>query len=117
VKTGKVKQGFWDPPPPRGPLTRGAITHAFRRAQDELGSSWLLKGRGHCPRATLQAHISGPAALGANKSWQDLSIGASKRRVFPFRIIRRAAKLLRLSEAELMGRVFHIRGRQPGTGR
>jgi len=82
------------------------VEDAFRQAQDELGTQWQLKGRGHHRRVTLQSHVVRPANRGAREAHDMVSIGPGVPRcIYPYEIVARAAQILGVRFDEIAGTV------------
>lgn len=86
----------------RACLQQQVVEDAFRQAENELGSTWKLKGAGHCPRVTLKGPYSGPAARGAKHSWDNVVLNSfHSTRVFPLELAARAAAILHVGVCDI----------------
>lgn len=104
------------PPASRGRPKRGYSAHglrmadvaaAFVQAERELGTDWRLSGRGHCERVVLDARYSRVVSP-AIRSWVYISPqGAASRRIlFPLKLVKRAAEILGTNLDVIMGREY-----------
>ena len=84
------------------------VQRAFAEAEQLLGTTWQLKGRGHCRRVSLDARYSTYAARGAARSWAWITPhgSMSARRLMPRAIVKQAAKVLGVPARVLISREF-----------
>jgi hypothetical protein len=81
------------------------VRTAFAEAEAQLDRVWVLKGRERGRRVTLLSYYSRPASEGATRSFDWLATGAYVRaRIFPFELVARAARLLRVPTTSLICR-------------
>ena len=82
------------------------VQRAFAEAEQQLATSYQLKGRGHCRRVTLDPRYSRFAVSGATHSWATVRTRSSQwpRRVFALPVVERAAEILRVSARLLIHR-------------
>ncbi len=109
-----VRRKVLAPQPPRRPgysshgLRFTDVEGAFAAAEQLLGTSWHLKGRGHCRRASLNAHYSSHALKGAARSWTRVRPhqALTWKRLMPVALIEKAAELLGVPARLLMAREY-----------
>jgi hypothetical protein len=102
--------------PPRPNYSAGTSAHglrfarvieAFRQAERELGTAFQIRGRGHCPRTTLDGRYS-RAVRPATEFWERFTPSGSGFPiiVFPQAIVERAARILDVHVDILIGRGY-----------
>jgi hypothetical protein len=87
-------------------IKQSEVERAFAHAQEELGTDWQLKGRGHCRRVTLRSQFSRAARCGAPDCWQTVATLGWHRRLFPLAIVTRAARILGIPADCLVSQEF-----------
>ncbi|MBE0591577.1 MAG: tetratricopeptide repeat protein [Gemmatimonadales bacterium] len=97
--------------PPRGHSAHGLrfadVIAAFRQAERELGANWVLSGRGHCRRVTLDARYSRVLSP-AIRSCAVVSphSASSSRILFPRALVERAAEILHVDPQLIIGKEY-----------
>lgn len=83
------------------------VQRAFMEAERRLGKKWKLKGRGHCPRATLKNRYA-RFVHRVTSCWERLTpqMTGNPRVLYPVAIIAEAARILGVEVSELMGREY-----------
>lgn len=80
---------------------------AFLEAEQRLGIGWQVRGRGHCPRATLKSHYARAVNRVARSGDYFMPrYTCSRRTLYPLAIIEEAAWILGVEPGVIMGREY-----------